>query len=41
MYENWAVIAAFVFLYSVVAGRIERTAISGAIVFTGFGLIFV
>jgi NhaP-type Na+/H+ or K+/H+ antiporter len=27
-------------LYSVVAGRIERTAISGAIVFVGFGLIF-
>lgn len=40
MYENWAVIAAFVFLYSVVAGRIERTAINGAIVFIGFGLIF-
>ncbi len=38
MYENLAIIAAFVFLYSVVSGGLERTWINGAIVFTAFGL---
>ena len=38
MYENLAIIAAFVFLYSVASGGIERTSINGAIVFTAFGL---
>ena len=40
MYQNLAVIAAFVFLYSVVAGKLERTPISGAIVFIVFGFAF-
>ena len=38
MYENLAILAAFVFLYSVASGRLERTSINGAIVFTAFGL---
>lgn len=40
MYENLAVIAVFAFLYSVVAGRLEKTFISGPVVYMGFGLIF-
>lgn len=40
MYENLAILAAFIFLYSIVSGGIERTPISGAIVFTAFGLAF-
>jgi NhaP-type Na+/H+ or K+/H+ antiporter len=39
MYENLALLAAFVLVYSAVAGAVERTWISGAIVFTGFGLL--
>ncbi|MGB5543511.1 MAG: cation:proton antiporter [Gammaproteobacteria bacterium] len=40
MYENLAIFAAFVFLYSAVAGGMERTPFSGAIVFAACGLIF-
>lgn len=40
MYENLAIMAVFIFLYSVVCGGLERTSIGGAIVFTAFGLIF-
>lgn len=40
MYERLAILAAFVFLYSVTAGGWERTPVSGAFVFTAFGLIF-
>jgi NhaP-type Na+/H+ or K+/H+ antiporter len=39
MYENLALLAAFVLVYSTVAGAIERTWISGPIVFTAFGLL--
>ena len=39
MYENLAVLAAFAFLFSVVAGRIERSTITGPIIFIAFGLI--
>ena len=39
MYENLALLAAFVLVYSCVAGAIERTWISGPIVFTAFGLL--
>jgi len=39
MYENLALLAAFILVYSAVAGAVERTWISGAIVFTGFGLL--
>ncbi len=38
MYVEVAVLAVFVFLYSAVASRIERTAISGPIVFIVVGL---
>jgi NhaP-type Na+/H+ or K+/H+ antiporter len=40
MYEHLAVLAGFVFLYGVVAGRVEKMALSGPIVFTAFGLLF-
>lgn len=40
MYENLAILAAFVFLYSLVGGGLEKTPINGAVVFTAFGLIF-
>lgn len=39
MYENLAVLAIFAFLYSAVAGRIERSWLSGPIVFVVFGLV--
>ena len=40
MYQDLSILAAFLFLYSVVAGRLERTPINGAIVFAAFGLAF-
>ena len=39
MYENAAMLAAFLLIYSAVAGRVERSWISGPIVFTGVGFI--
>ncbi|MGF1683835.1 cation:proton antiporter [Photobacterium minamisatsumaniensis] len=39
MYYNLAVLALFAFLFSAVAGRIERSIISGPMIFIGFGLI--
>ena len=39
MYENLALLAAFVLVYSLLAGVIERTWLSGPIVFTLFGLL--
>jgi NhaP-type Na+/H+ or K+/H+ antiporter len=39
-YAHLAILATFVFVYSVVAGRVERMPISGPIVFTAFGLAF-
>jgi NhaP-type Na+/H+ or K+/H+ antiporter len=38
MYQNLAVLAVFAFLYSIVAGRIDRTPINGALVFMVFGI---
>jgi len=38
MYENLAILAVFVFLYSIASGGLERTPINGALVFTAFGL---
>ncbi len=40
MYQNLAILAAFVFAYSVTAGRLEKMPLSGAIVAMGFGLAF-
>jgi NhaP-type Na+/H+ or K+/H+ antiporter len=39
MYENLALLAPFALVYSAIAGAVERTWISGAIVFTAFGLL--
>ncbi len=38
MYENLAILAAFIFLYSISSKGLERTPINGAILFTAFGL---
>ena len=39
MYENLALLALFALVYSAIAGAVERTRISGAIVFTAFGML--
>jgi len=39
MYQNAALLAAFLLIYSAIAGRVERSWISGPIVFTAVGLI--
>ena len=39
MYENLAILGAFVFLYSIASGGLERTPINGAVLFTAFGLV--
>ena len=38
-YNDWAILAAFIFIYGIIAERLERTLISGAIVFIVFGLL--
>ncbi|WP_262265715.1 cation:proton antiporter [Microvirga yunnanensis] len=38
MYQNIAILFAFAFVYSLVAGRLEHTPVAGALVFTVFGL---
>lgn len=40
MYENLAIMAAIVFIYSITSGGLERTPINGAIVYTAVGLAF-
>ncbi len=39
MYSNVAIMVLFAFVYSVIAGRVERSAVSGPIIFIAFGLI--
>jgi NhaP-type Na+/H+ or K+/H+ antiporter len=39
MYQNAAILAAFLLIYSAFAGRVERSWISGPIVFTGIGFV--
>lgn len=39
-YNDWVILAIFVFIYSLIAGRSERTWISDAIIFVVFGLLF-
>ncbi len=39
-YNDWAILAAFIFIYGIIAERLERTLISGAIIFIVFGLLF-
>ncbi len=40
MYENIAILAVFIFIYSMVSGLLDRTPINGALVFVAFGLVF-
>ncbi|NOR37799.1 MAG: sodium:proton antiporter [Woeseiaceae bacterium] len=40
MYEELAILAVYVFIYSIIAGRIERGFFSGPIVFVASGIIF-
>lgn len=40
MYQSMAIIALFIFLYSLVSGSMEKTPVNGAVVFAAFGLIF-
>jgi sodium/hydrogen antiporter len=39
MYQNAAILAAFLLIYSAIAGRVERSWLSGPIVFTAAGLL--
>ena len=39
MYETLAVLAVFAFVYSVVAGRAERTPVNGPVVYLAFGIL--
>jgi len=39
MYDNLATLAVFAFVFSVIAGRIERSAVSGPMIFIAFGLV--
>jgi NhaP-type Na+/H+ or K+/H+ antiporter len=39
MYDNLATLAIFAFLFSVIAGRVERSRITGPIVYIAFGLV--
>jgi NhaP-type Na+/H+ or K+/H+ antiporter len=39
MYQNAAILAAFLLIYSAIAGRVERSWLSGPIVFTAAGLV--
>ena len=39
MYENLAILCVFAFAYSVLAGRLARTPINGAVVYLTFGVI--
>jgi len=39
VYSSLAIVAAFAFIYSAIAGRIERSIITGPILFIAFGLI--
>ena len=38
IYENFAILAGFVFIYSITSGGLERTPINGALVLSAFGL---
>ena len=40
MYENIAILAVFIFLYSLSSGLFERTPVNGALIFIAFGLAF-
>ncbi len=37
MFQNLIIIAAFVFIYSIISGKLDRTLLNGAVIFTLFG----
>ena len=39
MYQTLAILAAIVLVYGFIAGRLEKTPFSGALVFTGIGIV--
>ena len=39
MYSDLAILAVFVFVYSVIAGRLEKSPLNGAVIFVAFGLL--
>jgi hypothetical protein len=39
MYNDLATLALFAFAFSVIAGRVERSAVSGPMIFIAFGLV--
>ena len=39
MYQNIAVLALFALAYSLIAGKVERTAVSGPMIFVFFGIL--
>ncbi len=39
MYENLAIVAGFAFIYSAISGRVDRSMVTGPILFIAFGLI--
>ena len=39
MYSNMAIMTLFAFVFSLIAGRVERSAVSGPIIFIAFGLL--
>src|SRR5210317_2092773 len=39
MYEQLAIIAAFVFAFSLIAGRVDRLPLSGPMIYVAFGLV--
>ena len=39
MYDNLAILAAFAFLFSAIAGRVERSVITGPTIYVLFGLL--
>jgi sodium/hydrogen antiporter len=39
MYQNLVIIAAFVFIYSIISGKLDKTLLNGAFLFALFGLV--
>jgi hypothetical protein len=39
MYQDLALLGLFIFAYRLIAGRLEKSVISGPILFTAFGLL--
>ena len=39
MYAQLAIVAAFVFAFSLIAGRVDRSPLSGPMIYVAFGLV--